>query len=672
MSNVPVPSLDDLRFQDLVDAAKRYIPQRCPQWTDHNVSDPGVTLIEACASRVEQLGYRTDQLTDAARASLLRLAGVVPTPPSAARTELTFTLTDPNSTDRTIPQGTTVSTPSSYPGPTITFRTIETLVLPAETATGTVPAVNITTVDEVLGVSDGTPDQRFRPTYQPILQQTTSGTPAVTLTVTTVSSGAPADTWVQDTTFAGSLSADYRFVWDATAGEVVFGPSTPYTYGPYQHGQIPRLGAEVRAGYETCQGTRGNVPAGSLTSWVNTPPATVTNRAAATGGAEPETLDEAVARATARLVPLHRAVSADDHAQVLTRRVPDAARVRTVTVGGSARSALRIGTMADTDQHLQVTVVPRPTGDPGQALPAADLVLTDETKEAIRASEEALRLLGTRVQVTEPVWVPFKVAATIQVWPAVGSLAAVNAEIAARDALYRYFHPVIGGDSGAGWPFGRPVHAGDPYAVLAGLPSTVTVLNVTMTDPNDNPISPPLVLPPDGLPLLTEVQIDSVNSSSIGNTNPSDDTPTQSGLLVNQKSGLAIEVPNSSTAPGARLQQASPQDGANQQWTLTSAGSEAWQITNSNSNLVMSVENASTVYGAYVVQQTLGSGLESQWTASEQGGGYYKLTNVNSGLVLAVFAGYTTPGAPIVQQTYDGRPHQLWRLQPSDKATPRR
>ena len=44
---LPAPNLDDRTFQDLVDDAKRLVQQRCPTWTDHNVSDPGVTLIEA-------------------------------------------------------------------------------------------------------------------------------------------------------------------------------------------------------------------------------------------------------------------------------------------------------------------------------------------------------------------------------------------------------------------------------------------------------------------------------------------------------------------------------------------------------------------------------------------------------------------------------------------------
>ena len=38
---LPIPNLDDRRFQDLVDDAKRLVQHRCPEWTDHNVSDPG-------------------------------------------------------------------------------------------------------------------------------------------------------------------------------------------------------------------------------------------------------------------------------------------------------------------------------------------------------------------------------------------------------------------------------------------------------------------------------------------------------------------------------------------------------------------------------------------------------------------------------------------------------
>ena len=37
---LPTPRLDDRTFQELVDEAKRLIPEYCPEWTNHNLSDP--------------------------------------------------------------------------------------------------------------------------------------------------------------------------------------------------------------------------------------------------------------------------------------------------------------------------------------------------------------------------------------------------------------------------------------------------------------------------------------------------------------------------------------------------------------------------------------------------------------------------------------------------------
>ena len=82
---LPAPNLDDRHFQDLVDDAKRLVQQRCPTWTDHNVSDPGVTLIEAFAQMVDQLIYRLNRVPDLHYIKFLELIGVELRPPAAAR-----------------------------------------------------------------------------------------------------------------------------------------------------------------------------------------------------------------------------------------------------------------------------------------------------------------------------------------------------------------------------------------------------------------------------------------------------------------------------------------------------------------------------------------------------------------------------------------------------------
>ena len=58
------PKLDDRHFQDIVDEAKKRIPHYCKDWTDHNVSDPGVTMIELFAWMTDILLYRLNQVPD--------------------------------------------------------------------------------------------------------------------------------------------------------------------------------------------------------------------------------------------------------------------------------------------------------------------------------------------------------------------------------------------------------------------------------------------------------------------------------------------------------------------------------------------------------------------------------------------------------------------------------
>jgi hypothetical protein len=53
-----IPVLDDRRFADLVDEARSLIPTYAPAWTNHNPSDPGITLIEMFAHISEMLMYR--------------------------------------------------------------------------------------------------------------------------------------------------------------------------------------------------------------------------------------------------------------------------------------------------------------------------------------------------------------------------------------------------------------------------------------------------------------------------------------------------------------------------------------------------------------------------------------------------------------------------------------
>jgi predicted phage baseplate assembly protein len=111
--SLPVRDLDDRRFQDLVDEAKRLIPTYCPEWTNHNVSDPGVALIELFAWMTEMAIFRLNQVPDTFYTRMLNLLGFEQFPAKAARADVTFWLTASTAPTVGVPAGTEVATDGS-------------------------------------------------------------------------------------------------------------------------------------------------------------------------------------------------------------------------------------------------------------------------------------------------------------------------------------------------------------------------------------------------------------------------------------------------------------------------------------------------------------------------------------------------------------------------------
>ncbi|MFE7974511.1 putative baseplate assembly protein [Streptomyces shenzhenensis] len=130
---LPSPNLDDRRFQQFVDDAKRYIQQRAPEWTDHNVSDPGVTLVETVAHMADQIVYRLNRVPEKNHLAFLDLVGITLFPPSAARTEVTFWLSAPQEEPVSLPVGTEVATARTESEEAAVFATERELtVVPCE------------------------------------------------------------------------------------------------------------------------------------------------------------------------------------------------------------------------------------------------------------------------------------------------------------------------------------------------------------------------------------------------------------------------------------------------------------------------------------------------------------------------------------------------------------
>ena len=126
---LPDPQLDDRRFQDLVNEAKMLIPRYCPEWTDHNVSDPGVTLIELFAWMTDVLLFRLNRVPEKSYLRFMDLLGIQLKDVVPARAPITLWLTAPQPGSIRIARGTEVATVRTGDRPAISFTTENDLVI---------------------------------------------------------------------------------------------------------------------------------------------------------------------------------------------------------------------------------------------------------------------------------------------------------------------------------------------------------------------------------------------------------------------------------------------------------------------------------------------------------------------------------------------------------------
>src|SRR5215218_1179627 len=91
---VPLPNLDDRRWIDLVEEGRSLLPFYAPQWTDHNIHDPGITLLELFAAIAEMDIYQLNRIPRERKLKFLAMIGVHPRRPRPARTVLSFDLDD--------------------------------------------------------------------------------------------------------------------------------------------------------------------------------------------------------------------------------------------------------------------------------------------------------------------------------------------------------------------------------------------------------------------------------------------------------------------------------------------------------------------------------------------------------------------------------------------------
>jgi predicted phage baseplate assembly protein len=343
--------------------------------------------------------------------------------------------------------------------------------------------------DEVLGVSDGTPNQTFELFAKPVLPRL----PEDCLQVEPP--GGLVETWQEVSDFAESTPEDRHYVLDSITGKVKFGPvirepgqvlqqtqmrsqwqrqgylatdaATADLIGERQYGAIPPRGSVIRmVSYRTGGGQRGNVQAGAIAILKSAVPyvAAVTNHAAARYGADAETLDQAVIRVPKLLRSRDRAVTPEDF------------EILTLQAGGGAIAQVRCLPPQASDEAGTVRLMLVPQADlsaidRGEGIAPDRFAITPALAQQVMDYLDERKLLGVRVQLEEPEYVGVAVQTQVGLAPAYRSAAAQALIVQTIEvSLYRFLNPITGGPDGKGWPFGRPLYASDIIALIQQVP----------------------------------------------------------------------------------------------------------------------------------------------------------------------------------------------------------
>ena len=126
LPKLPKSNLDDRTYRDLVDECILRIPRYCPEWSNFNPSDPGITLIELFAWLTDQMLLRFNQVPRRNYVAFLELLGIRLQTPTPAQTAMTFYLSRPQSHQDPIPDiapGTEVATERTETEEAIVFST---------------------------------------------------------------------------------------------------------------------------------------------------------------------------------------------------------------------------------------------------------------------------------------------------------------------------------------------------------------------------------------------------------------------------------------------------------------------------------------------------------------------------------------------------------------------
>jgi predicted phage baseplate assembly protein len=242
-------------------------------------------------------------------------------------------------------------------------------------------------------------------------------------------------TWTRVDTLAGAGPNDRVYLLDAAGGTV--------TCGDTLRGRAFQAGERIRAlSYRCGGGSAGNVAPGAVSAIDSAAAVTVTNPFALAGGADAETIDQALTRIPAELANHDRAVTAADFAQL-------------AAIQGVGRAECLPHFYPPTlDQQAAgvVTVIVWPSTDllhPQAPVPDRALLA------AVCAELDPRRLVTTELYVVPPTYRQIAVSVGVHTQPGYSGNAVCSW---VETVLRQYLSPMPPyGPAGTGWPLGRQV-----------------------------------------------------------------------------------------------------------------------------------------------------------------------------------------------------------------------
>jgi predicted phage baseplate assembly protein len=326
-----------------------------------------------------------------------------------------------------------------------------------------ITALNAVTVEgELLGASNGMPNQTFQISNYPVLPKDASVAGIVTVDE---GDGSGPTLWSEVDSFAGSDRNAKVYTLDYSTGIVAFGDGV--------NGKIPHWLSGDGSNLETSDqpnvavtkyrwggGAAGNAGANSITSLIDTVPfvASVTNLIPSALGADAETLEHAEGRAPEAIRTISRAVTVEDF--VALAKLTPGARIQRATAIPLQRPQTAVVRAADgsvitpPDAPGVITVIVVPDG-PDPKKPLAN----DATLTAVASYLDQYRLVTCELFVTTPVYRLVEIQASVTVEP--GAISG-QVQTALEAALLAFYNPLTGG-GGAGWEFGGKIYVSDAY-----------------------------------------------------------------------------------------------------------------------------------------------------------------------------------------------------------------